>query len=84
MVRPAGVSREEKRELLRALETLRGRLAVAVATERKRLTLGLWEEYLRTEERARGILRGLRGIGDNRGHGSCDEILQRILALPVS
>jgi hypothetical protein len=78
-----GLSREEKRALLRGLETLRGRLAVAVAAERKRITFGRWEDYLRTEERARGLLRSLRGTGVACRGRPLDEILHRLRSLPA-
>lgn len=66
--------------LLRALESARTRLAIAIAAESKMTPVGRWQYYLETAEQIRLQVKDLRAAGcdrptgQRRWHGALEEL----------
>jgi len=58
------------RELLVAMESVRTRLAVAMAAESKSTTQAAWQYYLETDDQIRRLTKALRGNGGPAVAGS--------------
>lgn len=79
-----GSSREVYLDLLHTLEKVRGRLAVAVATETKATPVGRWRHYREMEDRLRRCVKELRSHGPAglRGHLGWCEALEALKGIP--
>ncbi len=72
-------------ELLRAFESARTRLAVAIAAEAKSTPVQQWQYYLDTSYKICRFVRRLRRLnhGESRQHPSLIRMLKSLESLPV-
>lgn len=73
------------RELLRALESARSRLAIAMATERKSTSLERTRYYIETDERTRQWVKRLRTMdrSSRTGRASWIQALEMLKKVPA-